>query len=74
MRLLQVRDDGEFSLSEFGEKDTPSYTILSHTWGADCEEVNFKDLSDGNKDTDKKGYCKLRFCGNQAAKDDLRFF
>ena len=39
MRLLEPNDDGEFSLTkDFGD-DPPRYAILSHTWGADTEEV-----------------------------------
>jgi hypothetical protein len=40
MRLLRIRD---LSLAEFVGNDIPRYAILSHTWGADYEEVTFKE-------------------------------
>lgn len=73
MRLLRLEDDGRFSLVECVGKSTPPYAILSHTWGADHEEVNFKDLVEGTGKS-KTGYTKIRFCGAQAAKDDLQYF
>jgi len=47
--------------------------ILSHTWGADDEEVTFIDLAEG-AGKNKTGYGKIQFCGEQAASDDLRYF
>jgi Heterokaryon incompatibility protein (HET) len=73
MRLLRLEDDGEFSPVEFFGKNIPHYAILSHTWGADYEEVTFKDIVKG-KGKSKAGYAKIRFCGKQAAKDDLQYF
>ena len=73
MRLLQLEDNSEFSLVEFVGKNIPRYAVLSHTWGADDEEATFKDLVDGVGKS-KSGYDKIRFCGKQAAKDDLQFF
>jgi hypothetical protein len=47
MRLLERNNGSEFSLTkDFGD-DIPWYAILSHTWGADTEEVTFRDLMDG---------------------------
>jgi hypothetical protein len=66
MRLLGLKAHGEFSLTEFVGDDIPPYAILSHTWGADDEEVTFKDLMDGTGKS-KAGYIKIRFCGKQAA-------
>lgn len=74
MRLLERKNDGEFSLAEFAGEKVPRYAILSHTWGADSEEVTFRDLVDGSGNNSKAGYEKLRFCGQQAARDDLRYF
>ena len=53
----------------------PRYAILSHTctWGTDAEEVSFKDMIDGTG-TSKPGYHKIRFCGEQARRDDLQYF
>ena len=73
MRLLKLRNDGEFSLAEYVGNSIPPYAILSHTWGVDDEEVTFRDLV---KDTGKRkaGYRKLFFCGRQAARDGLQHF
>jgi hypothetical protein len=73
MRLLRLVANGEFSLVEFFGQNIPRYAILSHTWGADNEEVTFKDLENG-AGKGKSGYNKIRFCGKQAAKDGLEFF
>lgn len=73
MRLLQLQGDDGFSLVDFVGKDIPQYAILSHTWGEDHEEISFKDLIEGTG-KNKRGYCKLVFCGKQAAADGLQFF
>ena len=73
MRLLKLEDDGEFSLVEFIGEETPRYAILSHTWGADGEEVTCEDLTRGIGKS-KAGYQKIRFCGKQAATDGLQYF
>src|SRR6186713_1647772 len=41
MRLINVET---FKLEEFLDDQVPKYTILSHTWGADEEEVSFREL------------------------------
>jgi hypothetical protein len=71
MRLLQINDNGTFGLTEFGGTNIPPYAILSHTWGEG--EVLFRDIVDGTG-KDKPGYCKLTFCGKQAANDGLQYF
>jgi hypothetical protein len=73
MRLLEQKDNGEFSLTKDLTKNIPRYAILSHTWGADTEEVTFKDLADRTGKS-KAGYDKIRFCGEQAKRDGLQFF
>jgi hypothetical protein len=73
MRLLQINDGGSFSLVEFTGQDIPRYAILSHTWGADDQEVTFKDMVSGTGH-EKAGYDKIRFCARQAAADRLRYF
>jgi hypothetical protein len=71
MRLLERNSAGEPSLAKDIVGDNiPEYAILSHTWGADTEEVTFKDLMDGTG-KDKSGYKKIRFCGEQARRDGL---
>ena len=73
MRLLRVDKNGDFStLTEDKVGDIPVYAILSHTWGADQDEVTFRDMNT-NLRTDKVGYKKLEFCAKQAAKDELQF-
>ena len=73
MRLLKLNDDGEFSLVEYIGDEVPRYAILSHTWGADDEEVTFKDLMKGTGKS-KAGYRKIQFCAEQAATDGLQYF
>jgi hypothetical protein len=73
MRLLKLDSNDTFSLTEFASHEIPSYAILSHTWGADDEEVTFEDL-DSDTDKIKAGYEKLRFCSKQAASDRLQYF
>ncbi|KAI0532365.1 hypothetical protein GGR58DRAFT_490623 [Xylaria digitata] len=73
MRLLERNNDGDFSLTEHFGDDIPRYAILSHTWGADAEEVTFKNLMDGTGKS-KAGYNKIYFCGEQARRDGLQYF
>jgi len=73
MRLLQRERNGEFSLVEFFGKNIPPYAILSHTWGADDQEVTFRDIVDATG-KNKAGYRKIYFCEEQARRDGLQFF
>jgi hypothetical protein len=73
MRLVKRSDSGEFSLINCADDKIPRYAILSHTWGADNDEVTFKDLAEGTG-SDKPGYLKIRFCSEQAATDNIRHF
>ncbi|XP_014550386.1 hypothetical protein COCVIDRAFT_115570 [Bipolaris victoriae FI3] len=73
MRLLQYSESGELSIHSFDDGDVPPYAILSHTWGADEDEVTFADLQTGNGKT-KLGYEKILFCGKQARRDNLQYF
>lgn len=43
------------------------------TWGADTEEVTFEDLENSTGEN-KPGYEKIRFCGEQAGRDNLQYF
>jgi hypothetical protein len=73
MRLLELGSHGKVSLKkDFGD-DVPRYAILSHTWGADDEEVIFNDLREGLGKS-KVGHKKIEFCGKQARKDGLQYF
>jgi hypothetical protein len=73
MRLLRYNEQGELSIVSFDDRATPPYSILSHTWGADAEEVTFADLATGDGKA-KRGYKKVRFCGQQARQDGLEYF
>ena len=73
MRLLKFHDSEELSLIERTNENLPPYAILSHTWGADDEEVSYKDLEQGTA-IHKPGYAKIQFCAKQADQDGLRFF
>jgi Heterokaryon incompatibility protein (HET) len=72
MRLLEIKGTGEFSLVQVASHTTHPYAILSHTW-IEGQEVTYQDLisSTGNG---KSGYDKIKFCGEQAARDGLRYF
>jgi hypothetical protein len=75
MRLLRCGNDGEISLADnlASNEATPPYAILSHTWGADTEEVTFEDFKKGIGEN-KPGYEKIKFCGEQAKQDGLDYF
>jgi hypothetical protein len=75
MRLLRRCNTGDFSLTQVSNDAIPPYAILSHTWGADTDEVTFEDLTNGTgTGKDKPGYKKIQFCGEQAAQDNLQYF
>jgi hypothetical protein len=75
MRLLQQTSDGLFELTEFITKSVPPYAILSHTWGADHEEITLQELKARPVGIENRpGYQKLLFCSTQAAKDGLQYF
>jgi hypothetical protein len=73
MRLLKLGPTEQFSLIEFIGEDIPPYAILSHTWGADHDEVSFRDIVDDTGHS-KPGYRKLFFCAQQSQRDNLDFF
>jgi hypothetical protein len=73
MRLLYTEDDGSFRFVEFIGQDVPPYAILSHTWGADNEEVTYLDMVN-DTGQGKQGYNKIRFCAKHASADDLKYF
>ncbi|RDW65991.1 hypothetical protein BP6252_09626 [Coleophoma cylindrospora] len=73
MRLLTYDSAGQLSLASEFVDDIPEYAILSHTWGADTEEVTYQDLVDGTG-KNKSGYKKIYFCGEQARRDGLQHF
>ncbi|KAF2676051.1 hypothetical protein K458DRAFT_425005 [Lentithecium fluviatile CBS 122367] len=73
MRLFRCCDAGGFRLTQFPDDAIPPYAILSHTWGADAEEVTFEDLTNGTG-KNKAGHEKIWFCGEQARQDGLQHF
>ena len=73
MRLLQLKTNGEFSLTKDLINSIPPYAILSHTWGDDDQEVTLRDLAESSGNT-KAGYRKIQFCAEQAARDGLQHF
>jgi hypothetical protein len=77
MRLLQLTDNGAVSLTKdlIATNTIPPYAILSHTWGADTDEVTFEDLTSDPVGSQKKpGFKKILFCGEQAKRDGLQYF
>jgi hypothetical protein len=70
VRLLKLNGLGKLSLTTDLITDIPRYAILSHTWGADDDEVTFDDFQT-ESGRSKAGYAKIQFCGEQAGKDDL---
>jgi hypothetical protein len=73
MRLLRFNDHSEHSLVERHGDDIPDYGILSHTWGADDEEVTYQDLINGTGKK-KSGYKKITFCADRARSEGLEYF
>lgn len=73
MRLLRLKDNGACDLVKFVGKNIPPYAILSHTWGEEHDEVDFKDFKEGNI-KGKPGYAKIQFCAAQVIKDNLQYF
>ncbi|KIW70533.1 hypothetical protein, variant [Phialophora macrospora] len=73
MRLLKVDSQGEFSLTGELQSPLPRYAILSHRWGDDRDEIDFDDLKHESW-KNKAGFAKIRFCGEQAKKDNLEYF
>lgn len=73
MRLLQIGPDDTLTLTRDLAQPPGPYAILSHTWGADEDEVTYADLNNGQEKS-KAGYAKLRFCARQAKKDGLQYF
>ncbi|KAF2094687.1 HET-domain-containing protein, partial [Rhizodiscina lignyota] len=72
MHLLEVFPNGEFRLTPKFLDAIPRYAILSHTWGHESQEVTYQDIVEGSGQ-DKDGYKKIKFCGEQATKDDLKY-
>ena len=72
MRLLELKSCTELNLTKDLIDNIPPYAILSHTWGADHDELTFDDLNKGLGKS-KTGYTKINFCAQQARKDGLEY-
>ena len=70
MRLLNAET---FKLEEFFYVDPPRYAILSHTWGADNEEVSYRDVLDGRLDERSSRPPKVAGCCGQARRDGYQY-
>ncbi|KAH8895440.1 HET-domain-containing protein [Thozetella sp. PMI_491] len=70
MRLLNVET---FDTEEFFGKPIPPYTILSHTWGEDKDEISFSDVKAGRIKDPRARPEKLVGCCEQTKKDGLRY-
>jgi hypothetical protein len=74
MRLLEILPSGNFRLTpKLHDNKIPQYAVLSHTWGDESQEVTFEDMIRGFGG-DNVGYEKIKFCGDQAARDGLQYF
>ena len=75
MRLLQCSGTGGYHFVGplTSDEAIPSCAILSHTCGADLDEVTFDEITNGTG-TNKPGYEKIRFCVEQAREDGLDHF
>ena len=72
MRLIDCHDLANPRFEDYFGRKPPPYAILSHTWGADGDEVSFKEFRKGTG-RDKAGYGKIQFCAEQAGRDGLQY-
>ncbi|KAH7085888.1 kinesin light chain [Paraphoma chrysanthemicola] len=72
MRLLHFNALGRPVLTDFRGKTLPQYAILSHRWSN--SEISFEEISNGTYEEKEEAYHKLRFCAEQAARDELQYF
>lgn len=68
MRLINV---DTFNLEEF-YGSVPCYAILSHTWGADHEELSFRDITEKGIKRQSLPF-KVAKCCEQAKKDGIQY-
>jgi hypothetical protein len=71
MRLLEYHSTGTLSFTQdyIGDDEIPPYAILSHTWqhGQEVTYNGFNEVSGKSK----AGWDKIRFCAQQAKRDNL---
>ncbi|KAH6974273.1 hypothetical protein BKA56DRAFT_634228 [Ilyonectria sp. MPI-CAGE-AT-0026] len=70
MRLINVET---LRLESFVGDKIPPYAILSHTWGADVDEISFEDIQKRNIAKSGSGIKKLKGSCNQAKQDHLKY-
>jgi hypothetical protein len=80
MRLLYVGSDGTLCCTKdyIVEQEIPPYAILSHTW-KEGQEITFDHLNHLDNVEDittqhNEGYQKIRFCAQQAKRDNIGHF
>ena len=74
MRLLQIDASENLSFTaDLADENIPPYGILSHTWGADEDELTYNDIRNGSGKS-KAGHAKVLFCAKQAKKDGFEHF
>ena len=69
MRLIHST---KIEVHSFPDNRIPAYAILSHTWGADDEEVTLNNMRDGSA-RNKKGFQKIEFCAKEAAANGIEW-
>ncbi|EMD63677.1 hypothetical protein COCSADRAFT_118835, partial [Bipolaris sorokiniana ND90Pr] len=72
MRLLHYNALGKLVLTDFRGKPIPPYAILSHRWSD--SEILIEDVSREAYKEKEEGYKKLKFCAEQAVRDELQYF
>jgi ankyrin repeat protein len=70
MRLIDVEKK---KLEEFIGDNIPPYVILSHTWGADEDEISYQDIEQGSVNKSGPQVVKFEACCKQALQDGLRY-
>ncbi|KAI0203368.1 heterokaryon incompatibility protein-domain-containing protein [Astrocystis sublimbata] len=70
MRLLNVTT---FDTEEFFHNSIPKYTILSHTWGDDKDEIKYHDIKAGRIKDAASRPTKLARCCEQTRKDGYQY-
>lgn len=69
---MWLDDDGRFKITDVLH-EPPPYTILSHTWGPDAEEVTYQDVKESTGEQ-KEGWKKLVFCAKRTQERSLKYF
>ena len=59
---------------EYFQPHISEYAILSNTWGANSDDITYKDMVDSANLKTKSGYRKIQFCCKQTILKGLRHF